>query len=200
MGLTEPSRPDEATLILRAQQGDRAAFDGLVAMHYRRAFQFAMRLCGDPDDAADLVAETFIRVYRAIGQFRSAATFSTWLFRILSNVYLDLHRKQKARKHVSIEESIEAEEGDMQRQFPDPSAGPDEIAVTEERKAALLRAIRQLPEIHRMMILLFHTEGKTYEEIAEIVGLPIGTVKSRMNRARLSLRGILEQQMELFRT
>jgi RNA polymerase sigma-70 factor (ECF subfamily) len=200
MGLTQPPTPDETVLVLRAQRGERDAFDALVAMHQRRAYQFAMRLCGNPDDAADLVAEAFIRAYRAIGQFRSAASFSTWLFRILSNVYLDVHRKEKSHPHVSIQDTLDAEDGEVQRQFPDPSAGPEELAEGAERATALLRAIRRLPEIHRVMILLYHTEGKSYEEIAAIVGLPLGTVKSRMNRARLNLRSILEKQVELFGT
>lgn len=198
MAVTEQKTPQEAALILRAQQGERGAFDALVAMYQGRAYQFALRLTRNSDDAADMVAETFIRAYKAIGNFRSEASFSTWLFRILYNAYLDLQRRDRNRKHLSLDETIEGDDGEMRRQYADESAGPQELAETEERKAILLRAIRQLPEYQQTMILLFHTEGKSYEEIAEIVGLPLGTVKSRMNRARLSLRKILSEEKELF--
>lgn len=190
----------ESVLILKAQQGDRQAFDQLVAMYQNRAYQFALRLTHNQDDAADMVAETFIRAYKAIERFRSEASFSTWLFRILYNAYLDLQRRDKSKRHVSLDERIEGEDGEMRRQIPDTSASPQELAEGEEQKVALMKAVHQLPDYQQSMILLFHTEGKSYEEIAEIVGLPLGTVKSRMNRARLSLRKILSGQAELFAT
>ncbi len=198
MGLTTPTKPEESLLILRAQQGERSAFDALVSLYKTRAYQFAMKLSGNEDDAADMVAEAFIRAFKAIQSFRSEASFSTWLFRILSNAYLDMHRRDKSRKQVSIEETMEGDDGEMQRQFADDAPNPQELAELSERSRALKRAIRTLPPDQRLMILLFHSEEKSYEEIADIIGHPIGTVKSRMNRARLNLRKILSANPELF--
>jgi RNA polymerase sigma-70 factor (ECF subfamily) len=195
--LKHPDSSNEAVLILRAQQGERSAFDALVAMYLNRTYQFALRLSGNPDDAADMVAETFLRAYKAIKSFRSEASFTTWLFRILYNAYLDLTRRNRDHRHISIEETLEHEEGTMQRQFADDAPGPQELVEAAETSEALLAAIRKLPEFQQVIILLYHAEGRSYEEIAEIVGLPIGTVKSRMNRARLNLRRILRSETEL---
>ena len=200
MGLKPPSPEHEAELILRAQQGERSAFDGLVALYQHRTYQFALRLCGNPDDAADLVADTFIRAFRAIRSFRSDAALSTWLFKILSNVYLDMSRRERHRRHVSLEASLDLGDSEVHRQIADSGSDPQELAVISEQSRALLKAIRELPHDQRLMVLMYHTEGKSYEEIAEAVGHPIGTVKSRLHRARMNLRKILSGQLELFQS
>lgn len=198
MGLKHASPEQEAALILRAQQGERSAFDGLVALYQNRAYQFALRLCGNPDDAADLVADTFIRAFRAIRSFRSDAALSTWLFKILSNVYLDMSRRERHKRHVSLEASLDLGDSEVHRQVADEASDPQELAELSEQSRALLKAIRELPHDQRLMVLMYHTEGKSYEEIAEAVGHPIGTVKSRLHRARMNLRKILSGQAELF--
>ncbi|GMV37226.1 MAG: RNA polymerase sigma24 factor [Fimbriimonadales bacterium] len=198
MGLRPPSPEHEAELILRAQRGERSAFDGLVALYQNRTYQFALRLCGNPDDAADLVADTFVRAFRAIRSFRSDAALSTWLFKILSNVYLDMSRRERHRRHVSLEAALDLGDSEVHRQVADEGSDPQELAELSEQSRALLKAIRELPHDQRLMVLMYHTEGKSYEEIAEAVGHPIGTVKSRLHRARMNLRKILSGQAELF--
>lgn len=189
---------EERHLLARCKQGDRAAFDDLMRRYEKKVYNFAFRLCGNYDDANDIAAETFVRIYHALTHFRGDASFITWLFRIVTNVYLDDRKRKRARPQQSLEEVIELEETNVRRQIEDPAPTPEEVAQTRERSEMLQAAIDTLPDYQRMMIVLYHTEGRSYEEIAEILDLPIGTVKSRLNRARLSLRESLEPLREHF--
>lgn len=184
--------PNEERLIERCKAGDKRAFDALVRAHEKRAYNLAYRLSGSHEEAGDIVVDAFLRVYQAIQNFRGDANFSTWLFRIVTNVYLDRRKRQQNRKTVSLDEYIELEENNVSRQIEDPSPGPEELALANQRKEVLEKAISSLPEYQRAMIVLYHVEGLSYEEIAEVLSLPIGTVKSRLNRARLALRDKLE--------
>ncbi|CEK18136.1 sigma-70 family RNA polymerase sigma factor [Chthonomonas calidirosea] len=189
---------DEQRLIERSKEGDRRAFDVLVRMHEKRVYNLAYRLCGNYDEAGDITVEAFLRVYQAINSFRGDANFSTWLYRIVTNVYLDRRKRQKNRKTLSLEEYVELEESQVTRQIEDPSPGPEELAEAQQRQELLQKAIESLPEYQRAMIVLYHVDGLSYEEIAEVLSLPIGTVKSRLNRARLALREKLEPIREAF--
>lgn len=190
---------EDALLVQRAQQGDRQAFDALVRKHEGRAYQFAYRLTQSPEEAADVVAEAFVRVYNALPNFRGNSVFTTWLYRILTNCYLDLRKRERIRRHESLDATVATEEGEVTRQFVDPSPTPGTEVETSERNEALVRAIGKLPEYQQAMIVMFHVEMLSYEDIAEALDLPLGTVKSRLNRARLSLRQLLQDQLELFR-
>jgi RNA polymerase sigma-70 factor, ECF subfamily len=185
-------------LVARCKRGERGAFDDLIHRYERKVYNFAYRLCGNYDEANDVASETFVRVYNALQNFRGDSSFITWLFRIVTNVYLDEKKRQRARPHQSLEEIIELEETTVRRQIEDPEPTPDERVQLRERADMLQNAIDALPDYQRMMIVMFHTENKSYEEIAEILDLPIGTVKSRLNRARLSLREKLEPVREHF--
>jgi len=189
---------EERLLIQRCKQGDLEAFNELVARYQKLVFHVAYRLAGNYDDANDVAQEAFIRVFNSIGTFRGDATFTTWLYRIVTNVYLDERKKAKAHLHTSLEDYVELEENTVQRQVEDHSPTPDQVVQGTEREEILQRAIMSLPDYQRVMIVLYHTQGKSYEEIAEIVNLPIGTVKSRLNRARLALREKLQPWRELF--
>lgn len=189
---------DESALIERCKQGDLSAFDDLVRRYERQVYNFAYRMTGNYDDANDIASEAFIKVFNSIHSFRGDANFSTWLFRIVTNLYLDERKKSKAHINVPLDEYIELEENSVARQIEDPSPGPLEQVEADERRLAIERAINSLPDYQRIMILLYHTQGQSYEEIAEIVGLPIGTVKSRLNRARLALKDKLAPARELF--
>nr|AIA15056.1 RNA polymerase sigma factor, sigma-70 family [uncultured bacterium] len=188
----------EQIIIDRCKQGDRAAFDSLVRSHEKRVYNFAYRLCGNYDEANDVCADAFVRVFQAIRLFRGNANFSTWLFRIVINVYLDRRKRARNKQHLSLEEYIDLEESVLVRQIEDTSPTPDRVAEDHERRDMLQGAITTLPDYQRAMIVLYHTEGKSYEEIAEMLSLPLGTVKSRMNRARLMLREKLEPLKEHF--
>jgi len=189
---------DEQRLIERSKEGDRRAFDALVRMHEKRVYNLAYRLSGNYDEAGDITVEAFLRVYQAINNFRGDANFSTWLYRIVTNVYLDRRKRQKNRQTLSLEEYVELEESQVTRQIEDPSPGPEELVEAQQRQELLQKAIESLPEYQRAMIVLYHVDGLSYEEIAEVLSLPIGTVKSRLNRARLALREKLEPIREAF--
>lgn len=188
----------ERFLIERCKRGDRDAFDTLVRAYEKRVYNLAYRLSGNYDEANDISIDAFLRVFQALRLFRGDSHFSTWLFRIVTNVYLDRRKRMKNKQHLSLEEYIELEENSVARQIEDPSPTPMQIAELNERSRILQEAIASLPDYQRAMVVLYHTEGQSYDEIAAILSLPIGTVKSRLNRARLTLRGKLEPLKELF--
>jgi RNA polymerase sigma-70 factor (ECF subfamily) len=189
---------DDLVLIERAQKGDRAAFDDLVRKHEARAYQYAFRLTPNAEEACDVVADAFIRVYGALHNFKGNSAFTTWLYRIVTNCYLDLRKRDKSKFNVSLDQTLPGQEQEMERQIEDDRPGPDGEAERNERERRMEDAVSQLPEYQRAMIVMYHAEGLAYEEIAEALDLPIGTVKSRLNRARLQLREHLVRDSELF--
>ncbi len=189
---------EERLIIERCKRGDHKAFDSLVRAYEKRVYNFAYRLCSNYDEANDVCADTFLRVFQAIHLFRGNPNFSTWLFRIVINVYLDRRKRARNKQHLSLQEYIDLEESSLVRQVEDPSPTPDRIVEDHERRDILQDAIATLPDYQRAMIVLYHTEGRSYEEIAEALSLPVGTVKSRLNRARLFLREKLQPVKEHF--
>jgi RNA polymerase sigma-70 factor, ECF subfamily len=189
---------EERLLIDRCKEGDQAAFDKLIRAYEKRVYNLAYRLSGNYDEANDISVDALLRVFQAIRLFRGDANFSTWLFRIVTNVFLDRRKRMKNKQHLSLEEYIELEENSVTRQVEDPTPTPDEMAEAGERKEKMQEAIGTLPDYQRAMIVLYHTEGLSYEEISQVMSMPIGTVKSRLNRARLVLREKLEPIKELF--
>ncbi len=190
--------PEEQILIDRCKKGDRSAFDVLIRSYEKRVYNLAYRLSGSYDEANDISIDAFLRVFQAVRLFRGDANFSTWLFRIVTNVYLDRRKRTRNKQHLSLEEYIELEENSVSRQIEDTAPTPDLVVEGHERQELLQKAIALLPDYQRTMIVLYHTEGLSYEEIAEVLDLRIGTVKSRLNRARLSLREKLDPVKELF--
>jgi len=191
---------EERNIIERCKQGDLAAFNELVKKYEKQVYNFAYRLTGNYDDANDIAQEAFLRVYNAIGSFRGDASFTTWLFRITTNVFLDDRKRARAHPHASLDEYMELDESSVARQIEDPSPSPEAITEEKERAQILQNAIQGLPDYQRAMVSLYHTQQKSYEEIAEMMDLPIGTVKSRLNRARLALKEKLSPLRELFNT
>ncbi len=192
------SHLDDELLIRRAQGGDRSAFDALIAKHSTRAYQYAFRLTRNPEEASDVVAEGFVRVYNAIQNFKGQSAFTTWLYRIMTNCFLDIRKKEKSRQAISIESALVTSEGDVEMQIEDEGASPHEATERSEREVRFEKAVAKLPEYQRSMIVMYHGEMMSYEEIAAALDLPIGTVKSRLNRARLTLRDMLQKDAELF--
>ena len=189
---------EEKALIERCKRGDLAAFNDLVRKYEKQVYNFAYRLTGNYDDANDVAQDAFLRVFNAIGSFRGDASFSTWLFRITTNVFLDERKRAKAHPQASLDEYLELGESSVTRQIVDPSPTPEVVLEESERAQILSKAISDLPEYQRAMVTLYHSQQKSYEEIAEIMDLPIGTVKSRLNRARLALKEKLSGLRELF--
>lgn len=189
---------DDGMLIERARRGDRDALDTLIRKYEKRAYQYAFRLTSNPEEAADVVADAFVRVYSAMPNFKGNSAFTTWLYRILTNCFLDQRKKEKNRPATSLESVLQTDEGELERQFESSDPTPDEMAERNEREDVFEDAVAHLPEYQRVMVTLYHAEMLSYEEIAETLDLPIGTVKSRLNRARLSLREALVRDEELF--
>lgn len=188
---------EDMVLIERAQKGDRSAFDQLVWKYQSRAYQYAYRLTSDQDVACDIVADAFVRTYNALANFRGQSAFTTWLYRIVTNCFLDMRKREKNKKTVSLDAPV-GTDGDMTIQVESEEDGPDVISERHARERLVQKSLRKLPEYQQTMLVMFHVDNLSYEEIAEILDLPIGTVKSRLNRARLSLREQLAENMELF--
>src|SRR5688500_3733423 len=191
------SAVEDQRLVQRVRSGDFSAMDELVQRHYRPVFNLAFRLSGNYDDAQDIVSEAFIRVHNALPAFRGDAHFTTWLYRIVKNVFLDERKKQRLRNHSSLEEMVELEDSSVSRQIEDFRPGPASVVERAEHADMVQRAVMTLPQNQRLMIGLYHFQNLSYEEIAEIMSLPIGTVKSRLNRARLALKNKLAPTREL---
>jgi len=189
---------EEKYWIERSRKGDLAAFDKLVRQYEKSVYNTAYRLSGSHDDASDIAQEAFIRAWNNLKSFRGDSAFSTWLYRIVTNVFLDDRKRKRARPHRSLDDALDLDESSVQRQYEDPAPGPEAVAENEERRQILEQAIHTLPEAQRMMVVMYHAQGLAYEEIAEITQLPMGTVKSRLNRARLALRDRLRGVAELF--
>jgi RNA polymerase sigma-70 factor, ECF subfamily len=195
--MTERDNEDQM-LISRAQAGDQSALNALVRKHEVRAYQYAFRLTRNSEEAADVVAEAFVRVFNALPNFKGNSTFGTWIYRILTNCFLDMKKKDKGRT-TSLESTVPTPDGDMERQIEDPAGTPQDELERTDRERRVQRAVRSLPEYQRAMIVMYHAENMSYEDISAALDLPIGTVKSRLNRARLSLRELLARDEELFR-
>ncbi len=178
-------------LVMRAKRGDTDAFGELVARYEHRIFNLAYRMMGDPEDGADMAQEAFLRAFKALRGFRGDASFSTWLYRVASNVCLDELRRRGRRGEVSLDAPLTTEQGQLRREVPDTAAGPAEVVERREAEALVHRALGLLPDDHRLVVLLRDIEGLSYGELAEALGCPVGTVKSRLNRARAKLRELL---------
>lgn len=188
---------DDATLVFRYQRGDVLALEALFQRHRPTAYQYAYRLTRDPDQASDVVAEAFVRICKSLGSFRGQSAFTTWLHRIITNCFLDARKKAASRPVVTLDSSLITQDGEIERELAGSGISPQSALERREREQRLSRAIAKLPEGHRTIILLFHAEMLSYEDVAQRLDLPLGTVKSRLNRARHALRGVLMRDREL---
>ncbi len=182
----------EEQLIRRAQQGDNGAFEELLLLHQKKVYNLCLRMSANTDDALDLSQEAFIRAWRSLGQYQFEASFSTWLFRLTSNICIDFLRRKKRRQETSLTESYDDSDEGAELSVPDMQPSPEQQAMTNETKIELARAMERLSPEHREILQLRVIEDLQYEQIADILGVRVGTVKSRLARARLSLRRILK--------
>ena len=169
-----------------------------VERHQRRAYRYAFRLTRNPDEAADVVAESFLRVFRSISSFKGESCFTTWLYRVETNSFLEMRKKASSRPTTSLDEVLHVDDGTLELQIVDHREGAVEHVERNERMSVVTRAMKKLPEHQRAILVMYHAESMSYEDIAQTLRLPIGTVKSRLNRARLSLRDILRPCRNLF--
>lgn len=188
----------ETSLIQRAQANDRAAFNEIVLRYKNKVYNFIHRMIPSAQDAEDLTQETFVRAYLSIRSFQSRASLNTWLFRIATNLCIDYCRKTQKTHGMVTSLSYENDEDntDCQREIPDLAFDPQRLAMNKELGAQLNRALLELSEKLRTVVLLYDIEGLPYEEIAQIVGCPLGTVKSRLFNARAALREKLSPYLQ----
>jgi RNA polymerase sigma-70 factor (ECF subfamily) len=169
---------NEQHLLERSKAGDVAAFEELIEAYQKKIFNLAFRIVQNYDDAADLAQEALIRIFRSIANFREQSSFSTWIYRITTNVCHDEIRKKKNARVLSLDEEIHMEDGEMKRQIMSDDPQPDEVAEREELRRLIDDAIKSLPEDQRLVLTLRDIQGLSYEEISKILDCPGGTVKS----------------------
>lgn len=191
----------ERSLIARGQQGDRTAFNALVEKYQGAAYALALRMLGDPDTASDVTQEAFFSAYRALGSFHGAS-FRAWLLRIVANGCYDVFRARGRQPVTSLEALLEHDDASSSDAYlpgamVDPSWNPEEAALRSETIRAIEAALLQLPPDQRLAVVLCDIQGMAYEEVARIMETPLGTVKSRIARARAQLRALLTRQGEL---
>ena len=186
----------ENDLIKKCKKGNREAFNILVTRYQSQVINIAYGMLSDQEDAYDAAQEVFVRVYKGIESFKEQASFTTWLYRITTNVCSDILRKrQKSSNVLSINQEYE---DNKDIELADTAPTPEESMEIGERQKAVRDAISSLREEYRIVITLCDIEGMSYDEIAQVLKVPPGTVKSRINRARNSLKKILYQKRELF--
>ena len=179
---------DELALVQAAKKGDLEAFSDLVKRYDRNVFRIAQHITHNEEDAQDVVQEAFLKAYTNLAQFQGNSKFYTWLVRIAVNEALMKLRRRRSDKTVSIDEDVETEEGSMPREVADWSPNPEQLYGTSELGDILKKTIQGLPPGFRTVFVLRDVEGLSTEETAEMLGLSIPAVKSRLLRARLQLR------------
>ncbi|HEY8450423.1 MAG TPA: sigma-70 family RNA polymerase sigma factor [Bacillota bacterium] len=189
--------PEDGELVQRARAGDFEAFGELVARYEKKVYNLGLRYTGDPQEAEDLAQETFVRVFRALHRFRGEARFSTWLYRVATNVCLDALRRRRLRPEPVLDRPLATDEGELERELVSPEPEPATQLEAAERSALIRREIAAVREPYRSVLILRDLQDLSYEEVAAILGVSIGTVKSRLHRARELLRQRFET-LELF--
>ena len=179
-------------LIRRAQHGDADAFEQLLLEHQKNVYNLCYRMAGNPDDAMDLSQETFLRAWRCLDQYQFASAFSTWLYRLCSNICIDFLRKRRRQQTVPL--TFEDADGEEQTYaVPDVQPLPEEQVELKLTHETLAAAMAQLLPEHRAVLQLRVVNEMSYEQIADVLDIQIGTVKSRLSRARNQLKKILER-------
>jgi len=190
----DPAQRRDLWLVEQARSGDLDAFNALVETHQDHLFALVVRMVPDRDQASDVVQEAFFSAYRHLASFRGGSVRS-WLGRIAINAAMDI---QRARRRRPVQPYPELEDETWQPPAPS-TAEPELTAIAAERSRALAGALAGITPDQRAAIVLFDIEGYDYQEIADLTGVSLGTVKSRIHRGRLALRALLEGRMELFR-
>lgn len=184
---------DEQKLISRVVKGDASAFNELLGMHEKKMYAVCLRICTNPEDAQDCLQEAMLRIYRSISSFKGQSSFSTWVYRIAMNTCLDELRKKKNKQTTSLDGLL-----DMGWSPSDDYDTPEHHTIAAQKRSAIQNAISDLPEDMRSAIVLRDIEGFSYEEISGMLGINVGTIKSRISRGREKLREKIRLRPELF--
>ena len=184
------TREQEAAIVRKVLGGDANAFETLVLEYEKNVYNIALRMTGNSEDAADMTQEAFIKAYNSLQSFRGDSKFSVWLYRIVSNVCLDFLRSKNRRPTVSL--SVEDDNGeDTQLDVADESQSPELLLDRKLTRESVRRGLDSLPPDYRQILLLREIQGLSYDEIAQALSLEVGTVKSRIFRARKRLCAFL---------
>ena len=175
----------DCDLVARAIKGREDGFNELVRRYQRPIAAYVYRMVGDYDAALDLTQEVFIKVYSSLARYRPEFKFSTWIYKIAHNASVDHLRRNTSREQAIISE-VDGEEREMT--VMSRKLSPEQEYAVEERRAEIERVVRQLPSVYRELIILRHQHDLSYDEIAEVMSLPLGTVKNRLFRAREMMR------------
>ncbi len=187
----------EDEFVQKLKSGDRDAFNSMVNAYQMKVINIAYRMLSSEEDALDAAQETFIKVYKSINSFKGSSTFSTWIYRICTNVCNDILRKRmKSSGFISLDD--DGSDENPKTDIADSSPTPEQSYELSERQRLVHEGINMLSDEYRKVIILYDIEGLSYEEISVILSCPIGTIKSRLNRARNNLKKILSENMELF--
>ncbi|MEN6391946.1 MAG: sigma-70 family RNA polymerase sigma factor [Syntrophomonas sp.] len=178
---------DSSKLVSRAQKGDLNAFDSLVAIYQNQIFSHCFNLTGNYDDAQDLAQEVFIRAYKSLNTFRRQADFGTWLYRIGLNLWIN-QKRQKTVLALSTDKPLHTLEGELAREIAASEENPLEKVERDEYNGLIRKALYKLSREYRSVLVLRDMEGYSYEDIAGLLDCSLGTVKSRLSRARLKMR------------
>lgn len=185
----------DEVLVSACRRGDQDAFATLVERYQGKIYNLAYRLLGNADDAGEMAQEVFCRAYVKLGEFRGEASFSTWLYRIAHNICYDELRRRRRRPVVSLEAETESR---TRLEVPAPQPGPAELCARQAVRERLQQLIATLPPDQRTALVLRDIQDLSYEEMAQVLQCSLGTIKSRLNRARRTLRDKLNAERELF--
>ncbi len=191
---------DDGVLVERCRQGDSAAMERLILKYQNRIYNVILRICKNTDDAAELTQETFVKIIKKINEFEGRSSFYTWAFRIAVNLTLNYCQRSVRFKH----QSLDTEDNEYNRQarrelkeFLTDESSPDPAAVAQNKELCgmVVEALMKLDDAHRAVLVLRDIEGMNYARIAEVLDIELGTVKSRLSRARRNLRKIMEANL-----
>ena len=191
------SKNEDMELIAKALKGEQKAFERLMSKYQQMIHNLIFRMIYKKEDVEDLTQEAFIKAFNSLEKFDKQFSFATWLCKIATNNCIDYLRKKKLST-FSIDKEIESDEDNMQFEIPDSNFIPDKNILDSERKKILQNAIQNLPEKYRQVIVLRHQEEMDYEEIAEKLDLPLGTIKAHIFRAREMLYKSLKDKFGSF--
>lgn len=180
-------------LVARSQQNDLAAFEDLIKLYQDRVFSLCRQLTGSHTDAQDLAQEVFVKAYYGLSKFRNEADFGTWLHRISVNQYLNFKRKKNLFASVSLDEPMKTGEGEMMREVAASDPDPEEACVQTETRQMVHKAMQKISPEHKMVLVLREFNDMSYEDMAQVLNCSLGTVKSRLNRARQALKEEIEK-------
>jgi RNA polymerase sigma-70 factor (ECF subfamily) len=182
---------DDAVLVRQCVRGDLTAFEPLVVKYQDRIYNLCWRMCGDRQAAEDLTQEAFLKAFESLGTFRGASGFFTWLYRIATNLALSYRRAERHQIHLGADrqwDDMPSQAARLHRAVREASDQPDVAVERDEVRRIVWQAIQELDDEHRSVVVLRDMEGLDYAEMAEVLGVPAGTIKSRLHRARMAIR------------